>query len=138
MGMDLGAAKRAVRSEILMRKAPSLVLVLIAVLFGLPSGITAQTTPGPDVLILTGGERLTGHFQGATGGKVDFNSDALGKIYVDWSKVQELRPTQRFAVIRKGAKITKNLNVGAVPQGTIAIAGQMITVTPGNGGAPQT
>ena len=124
--------------EALMEKSLTLVLILIVASLGAPRCITAQTTPGPDLLVLTSGERLTGHLQEARNGKVNFVSDALGKISVEWGKVQELHPTQRFAVIRKDVNLTSNFDVNTIPQGTIAVAGQMITITPGSGRPPQT
>lgn len=120
-----------------MRKAPTLVLALTVASLGSPRSISAQITPGPDLLVLTSGERLTGHLQDAKDSKVDFVSDALGKISMDWSRVQELHPMQRFAVIRKGVKLTGNFSVDAIPQGTIAVAAQTVTVTPGSGRPPQ-
>src|SRR5580658_436541 len=65
----------------------------------------APAKPEPDVLIFTNGDKLVGHFAGSTGGSVTFNSDMLGEIHVDWSKIKELRSSTKFAVIRKGVTI---------------------------------
>jgi Protein of unknown function, DUF481 len=106
------------------------VLVLI-----LPCGAQAQAALGPDLLVLTSGERLTGHLQDAVNGNVDFQSDALGKISVPWVKIQELRTAEPFAVIRKNVKVTRNVNVNTIPQGTITANAQTITLMPVNASA---
>jgi len=113
------------------------VLAVGALSLVLPLGLAGQAAAGPDLLVLTSGERLTGHLQDVSNGKVDFASDGLGKISVDWSKVQELHAAELFAVIRKGVKLSKNASVTNIPQGTIAATGQTITVMP-QAGAPQT
>jgi hypothetical protein len=60
--------------------------------------------PGPDVLVFTDGEKITGQLERANDTSVVFKSDILGEITVDWTKIQEFRSPQKFAVIRKGTK----------------------------------
>lgn len=125
--------------EQLMWKIVGKVVVSISLVMTLPIVLTAQkTATGPDLLILTSAERLTGHLQDAANGKVDFNSDGLGKISVDWAKVQELHSTGRFAVIEKNVKLKRTAVINGIPQGTIAVASQRIEVTPQGGGPSQT
>jgi putative salt-induced outer membrane protein YdiY len=59
-----------------------------------------------------------------------FKSDALGEVTVDWSKVKELQSSQAFAVLPKNVKLKKNADTSKIPEGTIAVADQKITVTP--------
>src|SRR5579862_7734841 len=71
--------------------------------------LSAQAAkPEPDVLLLTDGERLVGHFEQSDGSSVKFKSDVLGSVTVDWSKVKELHTPQTFAVIPKNVELKKN------------------------------
>ncbi len=98
--------------------------------------LSAQAAkPEPDVLLLVDGERLVGHFEESNGSSVKFKSDVLGSVTVDWSKVKELNTAQKFAVIPKNVELKKNGDVSSIPQGTVAVADQKITVTPATGPA---
>jgi hypothetical protein len=85
--------------------------------------------PDPDVLLLTDGERLVGHFEQSNGSSVKFKSDVLGSVTVDWSKVKELHTAEKFAVIPKNVELKKNADVSSIPQGTIAETDRKIIVT---------
>lgn len=87
----------------------------------------AAPKPEPDVLIFANGDKLVGHFVGSTGGSVTFNSDMLGEIHVDWSKIKELHSSTKFAVIRKGVKV-RHKDESGIPQGTVVAADQKIEV----------
>jgi hypothetical protein len=98
--------------------------------------LSAQAAkPEPDVLLLTDGERLVGHFEQSNGSSVKFKSDVLGSVTVDWSKVKDLHTEEKFAVIPKNVELKRNADVSSIPQGTIAEADQKITVTPSAGQA---
>jgi Protein of unknown function, DUF481 len=98
--------------------------------------LSAQAAkPEPDVLLLTDGERLVGHFEQSDGSSVKFKSDVLGLVTVDWSKVKELHTAQKFAVIPKNVELKRNADVSGIPQGAVAVADQKITVTPAAGPA---
>ena len=87
--------------------------------------------PAPDVLIFIDGEKLIGHLVRSTGDKVTFKSDMAGEITVEWKKIQELRSSQPFAVIRKDVKLHHRQEDGKVPHGTIAMTEQKIVVSAG-------
>lgn len=91
----------------------------------------------PDELIFTDGERLLGHLVSAKGKTVTFKSDMAGEITVDWSKVQELRSGNQFAVIPKDVKLRGAQDAAKAPQGTIEMTNQSLIVTPA-GQPPQT
>lgn len=98
--------------------------------------LSAQAAkPEPDVLLLTDGERLVGHFEQSNGSSVKFKSDVLGSVTVDWKNVKELHTSEKFAVIPKNIELKRNADVSNIPQGTIAEADQKITVTPSGGAA---
>ena len=91
----------------------------------------------PDVLLFTDGEKLIGHVVRATGDTVTFKSDMTGEVTVEWKKIQELRSSQKFAVVRKDVKLHKGETDGKVPRGAIAVKDQKIEVNP-SGEHPQT
>ena len=84
--------------------------------------------PEPDVLILTDGEKLVGHFEKSHGSTVTFKSDILGEVNVDWSKIQELHSAGKFAVIGKGVVLGRHADTASVPQGTVTKSGDTLTV----------
>src|ERR1035438_9849073 len=90
-----------------------------------------------DVMVFTDGERLLGKFVRSNGASAVFKSDAIGEITADWSKVKELQSSQAFAVIPKNVVLKRNADTSKIPEGTIAVADQKITVTP-SAGQPQT
>ena len=92
----------------------------------------------PDVLIFTNGEKLIGHLESATGKSVVFKSDMAGEVTVDWSKIQELHSSQKFAAIPKGTRLRNSQDAARVPQGAIAVTGQQVEVSATGQAAPVT
>ncbi|MDE3196835.1 MAG: DUF481 domain-containing protein [Acidobacteriota bacterium] len=88
----------------------------------------APAKPEPDTLVLTDGEKLIGKFVGSTGSSLQFKSDAVGQVNVDWSKVQELHTAGQYAVIPKTAKLGRHPEASSVPRGTVAAGDQKIEV----------
>ena len=115
--------------------------VFFAFILLVPAGLRAQKAapaPAPDTVTFENGEKVIGHFEGLLAGAAKFKSDKLGEITLDLSKVQELRTTGRFAVVRKGVKLTRRETDRIIPQGTISIVKQTVEVDPGNGQAVET
>lgn len=94
--------------------------------------------PEPDVVIFTDGEKLIGHMTGATGTTLTFKSDMAGEVTVEWSRVQELRTSARFAAIPKGVVLRKLNDAAQIPQGTVSMTDQKLLVTPVPQGSPTT
>jgi hypothetical protein len=92
----------------------------------------------PDVLTFKNGEKLIGHLVRTHRKDVTFKSDMAGEVTVDWSKIQELRTGDQFAVIRNGVKLRGQQDAGTVPQGPITATDQNITITPSAGRSPET
>jgi hypothetical protein len=92
--------------------------------------LTAPALVAQDVLVFTDGERLVGKLLRSNGASATFKSDVIGEITVDWSKVGELRSSQTFAVVPKNVVLGRNADASKIPEGTIAVAGQKITVIP--------
>jgi hypothetical protein len=98
----------------------------------------AAAKPGPDVLVFVDGEKLIGHLESATSSSVVFKSDMAGEVTVDWSKIQELRSSEKFAAVEKDMKLRRREDMSKVPQGTVTAAGQNVEITPAPGATPQT
>jgi hypothetical protein len=94
------------------------------------SAIAQTPKPAPDVLILVDGEKLIGHLESADSSSVKFKSDLAGEVSVDWSKVQELHTSDKYAVLRKSQVLNRRSAASSVPQGTVAVADKNIQVTP--------
>jgi hypothetical protein len=92
-------------------------------------------TPAPDVLVLVDGEKLIGHLEKADSSQVVFKSDLAGEVKIDWAKVQDLQSSAKFAVAEKGITFGRHADPSKVPQGTLSVADQKVTITPTNGGA---
>jgi hypothetical protein len=92
----------------------------------------------PDVLTFKNGEKLIGHLVRTHRKDVTFKSDTVGEVTVDWSKIQELRTGDQFAVIRNGVRLRGQRDAATVPQGPITATDQNITITPTGGRSPET
>lgn len=90
--------------------------------------LSAQTAPGPDVLILVDGEKLIGHLKSANGKTVVFKSDIAGAVTVPWAKVQELHSAGKFAAIPKDVIFKKASDADKVPQGTVEVKDQTLEI----------
>src|SRR3954453_3917295 len=82
---------------------------------------TTTATPGPDTLILVDGEKLIGHLLRSTGDSVMFHSDIVGDVIVNWSKIEQLKSNQNFAVVEKGLKLRTNESDAKIPQGSVTL-----------------
>jgi len=121
-----------------------LLLSLFVVSLAVLQCAVAETPDKPaeaakDVLVFNNGDQLTGKFVSSTGANVIFKSDMAGEITVGWDKIKELRASGRYAVLEKGfkAKSWRKLDEARIPQGTITMADQTVTVQ-GEGGPPAT
>lgn len=115
-----------------MRKHLSILLSLFAVASVACAQDSARPVPTKppasnptDVLIFANGDRLTGKLDSVTAGNVIFNSDMAGKLSISIDKIKELRSGAQFALLRKGAPVTRS-----VPKGSVEVAGGNLTLTP--------
>jgi hypothetical protein len=83
-----------------------------------------EAKPAPDVIVFTNGDQLTGQLVRGVGESIVFRSDMAGEITVPLSRVQELRSTGSFAVLRKDQKVTRV----SIHPGTILYGDNNITV----------
>lgn len=100
-------------------------------LYGQAAKAPAQS--GPDVLVLSGGGKLFGQLENATGASLLFKTAKAGEVTVDWKNVQDLRVSEPFAVVRKDVMLRNASDMASVPQGTITLQGQNLQVKSANG-----
>ena len=118
-------------------RSGSLRLLLLALISSAALTLSSQTNPAadPDVLVLSNGDTLHGKFVSAIQGKITFHSDPLGDVSIEWDKVKELHTAQKFAVVDKTVKLHGRKNTGAIPEGTIDVKNQKLTVKADQGEA---
>jgi Protein of unknown function, DUF481 len=111
----------------------------VAILLFATSSLRAQASrPEPDTVVFPNGEKLVGHFESFTAGAAKFKSDSMGEVTIDLSKVQELRTSQKYAVIKKGVQLGRGERDGQIPLGTLTVSNKTIQVDPGGGKPAQT
>lgn len=116
---------------------------MLAILFCRIAPCTAQSKPAaaipkpaPDVLVLNNGDTLHGKFISETAGKLTFHSDPLGDVSVTWDKVKELHVSEQFGVLSSNVHLKRGKNAIQIPNGTIDVANEAITVHPANAPEP--
>jgi hypothetical protein len=87
----------------------------------------------PDVLVFANGDKLTGTLDHEENGTVFFKSDNAGTVKVPWAKLKQLTTTRPFAVIEDGTVVARKRRNASVPIGTVAVDGEMLTVTTAGG-----
>ena len=95
-------------------------------------GKDAKKAP-PDVIVFTNGDQLSGTFLREVSGTVTFHSDIVGDVNVPWAKIRELRTQSKLAILDKSVTPERHKLPPNIPQGTISVADDMITVHPDNG-----
>lgn len=75
-----------------MRISHLLTLLLLA------AAPAAMAAPKTDVVTLQNGDRITGEVKGLEQGRLKLSTDAVGTIYVEWSKIARLQTTQYVQV----------------------------------------
>jgi Protein of unknown function, DUF481 len=85
----------------------------------------AQTAakPGPDVIVFSNGDQLTGVLERATGDSFVFKSDIVGEITVTADKIKELHSGGKFVALKNGEKVTRTSRApGAFTYGDNAVS----------------
>lgn len=125
--------------------------LLIALLILLPAGLHAaedslpatasdgssagahKPAPALDTITFTNGDHLTGTLVRAVGNEVVFHSEVVGDITVKWDKIRDLHTGSRLAVLPKSVLLHHGHLPSGIPQGTLSVADQLITVHPQSG-----
>jgi len=76
-----------------------------------------------DVITLRNGDKITGEVKGLSGGKLDYKTDDVGRLSVEWVKVAGVSSTHIFEVeMSSGTKFFGRLAVGA-QEGLLVVSG---------------
>lgn len=92
----------------------------------------AKHGPPPDYIVFNNGDKLSGTLVREVGGTVTFESEIAGTINVPWKKIKELHTKTRMVVLTKSVTPQHGRVPEHVPEGTLSVADDMITVTPTN------
>lgn len=93
---------------------------------------TKAVKPSPDTLLLTNGDRITGTLLHSAGESVSFHSDILGELQLKWKDIKELKTNTRMVILGRNAPARGRMALN-LPEGTLSVANQMITVHPADG-----
>src|ERR1700761_4841920 len=118
-----------------LRVAPALILAFFSLTCFAAGAAPAKDAPkpAPDVIVFTNGDQLSGTFVREVGGTVAFHSDIVGDINIGWDKIKELHTESKLAILDKSVTPQRHKLPPNVPQGTVSVADNMITVHPDNG-----
>jgi hypothetical protein len=92
-----------------------------------------QPQTPPDVLVFVNGDRLSGKLIRAVGSDVLFHSDIAGDLVVKWDKIKELHTETRLAVLERSIVSHQGQLPAGIPEGTLTVVNQLITVHPSSG-----
>ncbi len=86
----------------------------------LASSLPAFST-STDVVLLKGGDRLTGEIKKLNRGKLTFKTDHLGTVDIEWDEILSLESAASYTIeLQDGTEIFGSLTVGA-PEGMLRI-----------------
>jgi Protein of unknown function, DUF481 len=80
---------------------------------------------GPDLIVFSNGDQLTGTLERATGDSFVFKSDIVGEITVTADKIKELRSAGKFVALKNGEKVTRTSRT----PGTITYGDNTVSVS---------
>ncbi|HEX4038057.1 MAG TPA: DUF481 domain-containing protein [Acidobacteriaceae bacterium] len=89
--------------------------------------------PAPDSLTFTNGDHLSGKLVRAVGDEVVFHSDILGDLTIKWSQIRDLQTGTQLAVIERSVLMHHRHLPAGIPEGSLTVADQLITVHPASG-----
>lgn len=93
-----------------------------------PAAAAKTPKQGPDLLVFTNGDKLTGKLDHEAGGKIFFTSDNAGSIQVPWASIKELHTAEPFAVLQTGFKVKRKDPNSSIPVGTLSITDDTVSV----------
>lgn len=99
------------------------------------AGKKSEAKSAPDILVFVNGDRLSGKLVRAVGSDVVFHSDIVGDLTVKWDKIKELHTQTRLAVLEGSVFSWHRQLSDGIPEGTLSVANQLITVHPISGPA---
>lgn len=100
---------------------------------GSAAAASHKAQPALDSITFTNGDHLTGTLVRAVGDEVLFHSEVVGDITVKWEKIRELHTGSRLAVLPENVLLRHGHLPAGIPEGTLSVADQLITVHPETG-----
>src|SRR5580698_6817173 len=94
---------------------------------------SAAPKPGPDTVVFTNGDQLTGTLERADGDSFVFKSDVVGEVTVSADKIKELHAGGKFVALKKDEKITRT----SKQPGAFTYGDNAITVADTKSGTPE-
>ncbi len=127
-------------AEIVSRIPNGCTFCFLVLLFAPPLPAADAPAAGPatglrDTLIFVNGDVLQGRLDREVSGTVFFQSDELGAISVPWAKIKSLHTQSGYVVLGNKPGVHLRHTVIDASQGTLAVSGGHIEVSPG--AAPQ-
>lgn len=98
-----------------------------------PAAAAKPPKQGPDLLVFTNGDKLTGKLDHEAGGKIFFTSDNAGSIQVPWASIKELHTAEPFAVLQTGFTVKRKDANSSIPVGTLSITDDTVSVATASG-----
>ncbi len=78
-----------------------------------------------DIVVLTNGDRITGEIKKLERGRLEYNTDDVGRLFIDWTKVAKVSSRQRFDVeLKDGSRFFGTLLEAPEPGWVIVLADQ--------------
>ncbi len=113
----------------------ALVFFMLSMLFASTrAAAQAAVNSDADQITFINGDKLTGKVVKESAGIVVFQSEMAGvTISVPWSKIKELRSSNKFAVIENDQKLRVGKPAPQVPVGTVRYSNDEISVVPSEG-----
>jgi Protein of unknown function, DUF481 len=91
--MTPARSMRALVARLAIRHGVRLAALVASLLF-----VRAAASPKTDVVILDNGDNLTGEIKGMSRGKLDFKTDDVGRISIEWTKIARVTSIHAFEV----------------------------------------
>ncbi|MGD8628156.1 MAG: DUF481 domain-containing protein, partial [bacterium] len=92
-------------------------LALLGLLLTVPSYATRN-----DVVVLRNGDHITGEIRSLTHGKIEFKTDDMDKVYIEWQKIHHVTSSNRFETVdRYGIKRFGSLGRTRTPNEIVII-----------------
>jgi hypothetical protein len=78
-----------------------------------------------DIVVLTNGDRITGEIKKLERGRLEYSTDDIGRLYIDWTKVAKISSKQRFDVeLNEGSRHFGSLEEAPDPGWVIVLGDQ--------------
>ena len=96
------------------------------ILFLSPTIVSGEKT---DVVILINGDRITGEIKKLDRGKLEYSTDDMGKVYIEWDKINRIWSMDRFEIrLDTGERYIGQIREAPEPEKMVVAAVEESTV----------